>query len=281
MTVALEAIQSRFQKSLQEFFFGKIKQEEFVKRIGFKKHWFFDLWSNYEIIFDFLIYHHIPLFGIDADSRKNFTLAQRDYFMAENIVRFLERYPKEKIVVLAGDLHLAPGHLPAKIRMLAKRKKIKAPILTLYQNSPEIYWKLSEKQHLDHAFFVKIRDREYCRMHTPPVIVQQSYLNWLYHEGGGFDWADAKGSFLSIVQRIAEILDLKLPEDYENVEVYTCGDLSFLHKLKREKLYGKKEISVIKEEVVKSNSYFLPKARLVYLANVSLHHAAHLTLRFS
>ena len=69
MTVALEAIQSRFQKSLQEFFLGKIKQEEFVKRIGFKKHWFFDLWSNYEIIFDFLIYHHIPLFGIDADSR--------------------------------------------------------------------------------------------------------------------------------------------------------------------------------------------------------------------
>lgn len=274
ITVALEAVQARFQKSLQQFFLGKIKQQEFIKRIGFKRHWFFDLWPNYEIIFDFLIYHHIPLLGIDADSRKNFTLAQRDDFMARHIVDLLKKYPGEKIVVLTGDLHLAPGHLPAKIKMFARRKKIKAPILTLYQNSPAIYWRLSDKEHLDHVPFVKIRDGEYCRMHTPPVIAQQSYLNWLYHEGGEFDWADAKGSFLSIVRRIAGILDMKLMEDYESVEVYTCGDLSFLQRLRRKKIYTRTEMRVIEEEIVRSNSYFLPKARLVYLANVSLHHAA-------
>lgn len=274
IAAAFEAVQTRHQKHLQDFMVGRTTEETFLKKIGFRKNWFFDLWPHYQAAFDFLMHYHIPIFGIDADLRKELSLARRDAFMAEQILALVQKYPEDKIVVLVGDLHLAPDHLPNEIKILAKKQGLDIPILTLYQNSPEIYWQLSEEQHFDHALLVKMADKEYCRMHTPPLVVQQSYLNWLYHEGESFDWIDAKQSFLNMVERMATLLNLKLTHDYESVEVYTCGDLSFLSKLKRQKLYSKLEFDFVKNQVEKSSSCFLPQARLVYLANVSLHHAA-------
>lgn len=274
ITVALEAVQARFQKALEDFMLGKADSESFIRRIGFKKHWFFDLWSNYEVVFDYLIYHHVPMAAIDADNRKKMSLLERDAFMAERIVKLVKDFPDEKIFVLVGDLHLAPEHLPRAVKKLAAKEKLTLPILTLYQNSPEIHWQLSEKGLVEHADVVRIGPTEFCRQHTPPLVVQQSYLNWLTHEDDTFDWADAKVSFLHLVSRVAEITGLGLPMDHEDVEVYTCGDLSFLKTIKKKKLFSKNEFDFIKEQVERSRSCYLPRARIAYIANVSLHHAA-------
>lgn len=272
--VALETVQARFNFYLEDFILGKLTVENFIKKIGFKEHWFFDLWKNYEVIFDFLLYHHIPMRAIDADNRKKLSLLERDDFMAREIVQMAEEFPDEKIIVLVGDLHLAPEHLPKSIQKYAKKQKIDLPILSLYQNSPEIHWQLSEKGTVDHVNFVKISDSEYCRQHTPPLIVQQSYMNWLYHEDDFFDWVDAKSSFLDILRQIAKVIKIELPEDYENVEVYTCGDLSFVEKFKRRKIFTEEELQFIERQVLHSESYFLPRTRTVYIADVSIHHAA-------
>lgn len=272
--VALETIQARHDKHLDQFMAGKINETLFIKKTGFKKSWFFDLWGNYVVIFDFLKYHHVATFGIEMTGHENRSLLERDIHMAERIVELAKRYPDKKICVLVGDLHLAPQHLPREIETCAKRNKIKLPTLVLYQNSPEIYWRLSEKELVDHTLTVQIKEKSYCRMHTPPIIVQQSYINWLYHEEGVFDWVDAKGSFVQIVERVAQVLGLKLPADYENIEVYTCGDLGFMKLLSRKKLFTKKEMNFIRTQIENSESYFLSKARIAYIANVSIHHAA-------
>lgn len=280
ITVALEAVQARFQRHLDAYLVGSLKSRDFIRKIGFKKHWFFDLWAGYEIIFDFLAYHHIPIQAIDADNRKIMTLVERDDFMATEIIKLVKNFPEEKIIVLVGDLHLAPRHLPHKIKKLARKEKIDVPMVRLYQNSPEIYWQLSKKQHVDHTLLVKIREHEYCRMHTPPIIVQQSYLNWLYHEEGAFDWIDAKMSFIKLVERIASLLKVELPRDHEEIEVYSCGDLSFLKTLRGKRLFSRKNLAMIKRRVLESKSYFLPEVRLVYIANVSINHAAQEASRY-
>lgn len=272
--VALETVPAQYQKELDRFMDQKMTAAEFIKKIGFKKHWFFDLWGNYEVIFDFLRYHGIPVFAIEAARHEKKTLKERDVFMARRIAALAQKYPDRKIFVLVGDLHLAPRHLPAQIKKQAKKKKLKLPIVTLYQNSAQIYWKLSEKDLVDHTLIVKVADKAYCRMHTPPIIQQQSYLNWLYHEEGGFDWIDARSSFLSLVQRIASVIDMPLPPDWENVEVYTCGDLGFMRLLSRKREFTKKELEFIRRQIENSESYFLPAQRIVYIANVSIHHAA-------
>ncbi len=273
--LALETLQSRHQKHLDAFMQKQSSTEDFIKKIGFTKHWFFDLWKNYQILFDFAKHHKIKTFALDGDHRKTLDLKMRDTFMAKKIAELVELNPHAKIFVLVGDLHLAPKHLPKDIAKAAKALKIKPPrITTLYQNSTEIYWQLSEKNIVDHTDFVKIRKNEFCRMHTPPLIVQQSYLNWLYHEEGTFDWADAKSNFLSLVKQICEILNFKVPKDVEDIEVFTCGDLSFLNTLKRQKTFSPEEMKFINFQIRNEQSYFMPRARMVYVANVSIHHAA-------
>lgn len=274
IVVALETIQNRHQKYLDDFMLSKIDKDTFIRKIGFKNHWYFDLWPSYEIIFDFLKFHNVPTFGIETSSQEKRTLLERDDFMAEKIVSLAKRYPDKIIFVLVGDLHLAPKHLSKALRLEAKKQNIKLPVITLYQNSPQIYWTLSEKQQVDHTLIVKLSDKTYCRMNTPPIIVQQSYINWLYHEEGRFDWIDAKLSFLNIVERVAKVLDLKLPQDYENVEVYTCGDLSFMKFLRQKSKFTATELQFIRSQIESSQSYFLPEQRIAYIANVSIHHAA-------
>jgi uncharacterized iron-regulated protein len=272
--IAIETVQARFQKHLTGFMEGGLGADDFIKKIGFRKHWFFDLWRNYRVIFDYLLYHRVPLRAIDADNRKKHTLLDRDVFMAREIVKFAKERPADKIFVLVGDLHLAPRHLPGELKKLARREKLELPLLTLYQNSPEIHWDLSRRGNVDHIDVVQVSETEFCRQHTPPLIVQQSYLNWLYHEDDSFDWIDAKGSFVHLVEQVAGIVGLDLPKDFENVDVYTCGDLSFLKTLKRRKIFTKKELDFIRGQVVHSESYFMPRSRMVYIANVSIHHAA-------
>lgn len=277
IVVALETIQNKHQRILDCFMASVISDKDFIKKIGFQKHWFFDLWENYTVIFDFLKYHAIPTYGIEADNAEKRSLKERDIFMAERIVELAQKNPDKVIFVLVGDLHLAPQHLPREIQRAARsgRGGVSPPvILSLYQNSPTIYWQLSEKNLVDHTLLVKIRDGEYCRMHTPPIIVQQSYLNWLYHEEGAFDWIDAKASFVGIVERLATLLEIKLPADHDNIEVYTCGDLSFMRILRQGRLFNKKELRFIHGQVLRSQSYFMAKARVAYIANVSIHHAA-------
>lgn len=273
--VALETVQKPYQRYLNQLMLDGIDSETFIKKIGFKKHWFFDLWKNYEVIFDFLKFHEIPTFAIEAPLKEKKSLKERDEFMADEIVRLTAEYPDRVIFVLVGDLHLASEHLPKEIARVAKRNKVKAPtVTTLFQNSEAIYWHLSAKEMVDHTLVVKIKERSYCRMHTPPLIVQQSYMNWLYHEEGRFDWIDAKQSFINIVERIAHIVGFKLPADYENIEVYTCGDLGFMKILSRSRKFTKKELQFIRRQIENSESYLLPKARIAYIANVSIHHAA-------
>ncbi|HLD44761.1 MAG TPA: ChaN family lipoprotein, partial [bacterium] len=272
--ICIEAVQQRHQKHLNEFLSGTSDKDTFIKKIGFKAHWFFDLWENYSIIFDFLRYHKIPVFGIEMNSADKRSLKERDAFMAEQIVARAAEHPNKVVFVLVGDLHLAPPHLPREVNQRADKAKLNLPQVLLYQNSPEIYWQLSQKNIVDHTLIVKTGQGAYCRMHTPPIIVQQSYINWLYHEEGVFDWVDPKASFLLIVEQIAKILQLQLPADYAEVEVYTCGDLGFMRLTSFKKKFSKKELKFIQSQLLGSESYFMPQARIVYIANVSIHHAA-------
>ncbi len=272
--VALETVQSGHQKHLDRFMASEIDDKTFIKNIGFKKSWFFDLWQNYAVIFDFLKFHKIPVYGIEASGHDKKTLTERDKHMAGEICKIAASHPDKIVFVLVGDLHLAPKHLPKDIADAAKKSKQDLPTMLLYQNSPEIYWKLAEKDTIDHTLIVRLGERAYCRMHTPPIIVQQSYINWLYHDEGVFDWVDAKASFIHLVERIAQIVGITLPVDYEDVEVYTCGDLGFMKLLGRKKLFNKREIEFIRHQIENSESYFLPRVRIAYIANVSIHHAA-------
>jgi len=127
---------------------------------------------------------------------------------------------------------------------------------------------------------VRLDEKSFCLINTPPIVWQQSYLNWLENEEGEIDYQDPKHSFLDLAGRIARFLGIRLPKSKDEVEVFTCGDLSFLERLKEDPDFSAIERRRIQKQVELSESYYIPKHKWVYLANVSLNHAAEEATHF-
>ena len=292
IVLGLELINQRHQKDLDAFMGDKIAEETFVKKIGLRQRWVFDLWPNFKPLFDIAKFHGLPVVGIDAASLKA-NLQERDEATARLIVHLLKKYPRHKIFVLIGDLHLA--HLPGIVQRLCRGDPLRSPTIRagteprpyvsqkdviLYQNSDVIYWKLAEAGLEHRVEVVKIDERSFCRMHTPPVVCQQSYINWLEHEEGDIDFSDSKASFMELVRHIAKFLEIDVGDKAEKVDVYTCGDLSFLSKLKEGGKFSARELKALEKQILASESYFIPEKHIVYLANLSINHAAEEAAHF-
>lgn len=273
--VGFELIQRKHQKILDAYLAGRIGDDTFLEKIQFKKYWYFDLWENFKPIFEFARFHHLPVFAVEWSLEADATLEKRDKKSAEIIASIVEAHPGMKLILFAGDLHIAPEHLPRKVARALKTRGIQKRELVLYQNSEAIYWRLAEKELEEKVEIVRVSDREFCIINTPPIIWQQSYLNWLEHEEGSIDYADAKHSFVELLRQVADFLAIPLTQEMEEeVEVFTCGDLSFLKKLSDDDDFSKREIQRIKKQILNSESYCIPQKRYVYLANLSINHAS-------
>lgn len=275
--IALELLHRKDQPAVDEFLKGKISEEKFLKKIHLQKRWYFDLWENFRPIFEFAKYHRIPIYAVESAS-ENGSLRRRDQACAKTLIALHQAHPHQKIFLLIGDLHLAPAHLPREVQALAKQHRLPLNELTLYQNSEKIYWSLAEQEIEHQTDVVQIDEKSFCLINTPPIVWQQSYIQWLEQEEGEIDYADPKQNFLELTDQIAAILGIKLPSSKEEIEVYTCGDLSFLKHLKT--LLKKEQIDRLKKQILLSESYFIPQKRIVYLAHLSLNHAAEEATHF-
>ena len=171
--IGLELIHDRYQPIIDRYLSGRLSERGFVEKIGLKEHWVFDLWDNFKPLFDFSRYHEIPIYGVDA-APEGASLHERDEATAKVITRVMKENTGRRVFVFIGDLHIAPPHLPHKIRQELKPLGIKARELILYENSESIYWMLAEKGLDDETEVVRLKDGNFCRMHTPPIVCQQS-----------------------------------------------------------------------------------------------------------
>ena len=277
--IGLELIHKRHQNVVNRYLAGRLTNKTFLEKIGLREHWIFDLWENFRPLFDFSRYHGVAVYGIDA-APYGASIKERDRASADILADIIEKNPNRRMFVFIGDLHIAPPHLPKDLSLSLKRKGIEKRQLILYENSEKIYWRLAEEGLDDQTEVALLKDGNFCRMHTPPIICQQSYLNWLEHEEGEIDYADAKASFLELVDRITSFLRIKLSKERDDVEVFTCGDLSFLKRLRESGMFTKQEMEVVKRQILSSESYYIAKTRYVYLANLSMNHAAEEAAHF-
>jgi hypothetical protein len=273
MLLCLELFHKSLQPIVDGYLTGRIGEDAFLKRIRLRERWVFDLWNNFKPVLEFARYHRIPVVGTEV-APDGSSLTRRDKLSGAYIAELAQKYPRHQLLVLVGDLHLAPSHLPINVARSLRQRHLARKVATVFQNSDTIYWKLARKGVVEKVDIVQIRDDAFCLMNTPPIVCQQSYLNWLEHEEGEIDYADARHNFLELVDRIAHYLRIKTDTRKKEIEVFTCGDLSFLKALEKDRYFNRQEIKRIKSQILASESYFIPRIPLVYLANLSLNHAA-------
>ncbi len=290
IVLALEMVRRDDQPVLDEYMSGAISTEEFLEKIDYEHTWGFP-WSYYQPIFEKAFEHGLRVVGINSSSEGGaHTLEERDNIAAEIVAREALARPEAMIIVFDGDLHMAGPHLPAKIKEQLRRYGAKRKTLKIFQNNENLYWRLAES-HNEQVDVVRLRRDAFCVMNTTPLVKHQSYFNWENNREEltpvvQSDWMLSRDASLDygeqvhrIVRTIAGFFEIG-EEGLEDFTVYTTGDLDFLERLRENGEYTPDEVKDITVQILKNESYFITKGHILYLANLSLDHAAEEATHF-
>ena len=176
IVLGVETIYSRDQHILDEWWRREISAEEFRSRIRFDAEWGYD-WAPF---YDLLVTareHAEAIYGLDCMPREDLRkIGARDRHAAAKIAEFRERHPTAVILVLFGESHLAPQHLPARVRELLPAERV----LTVLQNVDALYWRVAGEQ-TDRVPAVRVNSETMCLFNATPLEKYESYRLFLDH----------------------------------------------------------------------------------------------------
>jgi uncharacterized iron-regulated protein len=167
VVLGVEAALSRDQEVLDSWWRREIGEDELRQRLRFDREWGYDWPPFYELLIA-AREHGEAVYGLDSMPRDDLrSIRSRDRHAAAKICEMRQRHPQAKVVVLFGESHMAPQHLPALLRELLPQERT----LTILQNLDTLYWRaIGEK-----AAAVSIADDTVCVFNSSPLEKYESY----------------------------------------------------------------------------------------------------------
>jgi hypothetical protein len=282
VVVALEFVEGKHQAQVDLLIAGRIKARAFLDRIGHPYRGAFDVWPHFEPIFEFARAHKLEVAAIDRRAGGSRSLQVRDGYAAKRIAAIALEEDRPLVLVLMGQFHIAPEHLPARV------KKALGPVarqhLVVYQNAEGVYWALAREGRADSTAAVEVRPGELCLVSSSPVVCQQSFLDYVEAELGDAPLEDrgAPAAFRHLAKVIGQLVGVDVTEALEEVQVVTPGSLGAgkWEALGKRAGFSRAEITALENHVLSRESAYVPRAKLAYLASLSLNHAAEEAAHF-
>lgn len=279
--VALEMLPGARDLDVARFLAGEISEETFLKKIDHHRRWPFGAFDAVRPIFELCRARSWRIIGLDIDDPGESTLAERDAYAAQKIISAVDAIGAgdARVFALIGEMHLAPSHLPRALDRAFARASIDGGVLRVHQNPERIWFEQNAIGAADEHDVLELDDGALAMLSASPVVCQQSFLTWLDQVQDGdvdpqLDGDAQQPGFASAVELLGRALELPVEGALENVEVVGPADLGFIDRLKRSKKFSPRELKSIREHVLSSESCYIPRARLVYLATLSINHAA-------
>ena len=128
----------------------------------------------------------------------------RDRHAAHKIGEIRQAHPNAVILVLFGESHLAPGHLPRALdeHMPSERK------VTVLQNVDALYWQAAGEKS-DHVEAVRVADGVVCAFNSTPLEKYENYrlhlTRWRRGDEGG---ADVAPTIYNLIDSLIRFLDI-------------------------------------------------------------------------
>ena len=168
--LAVETVFSRDQHILDEWWRREIDGEELRERMRFQSDWGYQ-WEPFYDLLRTAREHGEAIYGLDCMPREDLRkIAVRDRHAAEKLVEIRERHPQAAVLVLFGESHLAPQHLP----QAARQRLPLSRILTVLQNVDALYWQAAGEER-ERVEAVRVSEDVICVFNATPLEKYEQY----------------------------------------------------------------------------------------------------------
>lgn len=285
VVLGLETIFARDQHILDEWWRREIDEEELRRRIRFDLDWGYDWTPFYELLVT-AREHTEGVYGLDCMPREDLRkIGARDRHAAHKIGEIRGRHPNAVIVVLFGESHLAPNHLPLVLRQHLPE----AHLVTVLQNVDALYWHAAGEQH-EQVDAVQVNEDVVCVFNATPLEKYENYRlhlsRWGRNEEDGpdlvptfYNLIDSLLRFLAINQYSARngtqprfLVDL-LPE------VIAGSEDRLRRLLARAELTDDQKLALL-AQIEERGCAYLPRWNALYVQNFQMVYAAEEVARF-
>lgn len=279
VVLALEFVEARHQATLNAFLAGKLTEKRFLAKIGHPYRGPFDIWPGFAPLLALARRKRLEVVAIDRRAPGPRSLEVRDEAASQVIARALKADDRPLVLALVGQFHIAPGHLPRRVAQLSERK---LESLVVYQNAEGIYWSLAERGLAESTKAVEITERELCLVNASPVVCQRSFLDYVEAEAGDapLDEAGIALTFRHLAKDIGKLVGVDVRQASASLEVLTPSTMDFLDRIQRRGRFTRAELKLLEKHVLSLESSWIPRANAVWLASMSLNHAAEEAAHF-
>jgi hypothetical protein len=221
VVLGVETIFARDQQILDEWWRREIDEDELRQRIRFDLDWGYD-WTPFRDLLVAARDHAEGLYGLDCMPRGDFRQASiHDRHAAARIAEIGRRHPDAVIMVLFGESHLAPEHLPRLLRQGCPGQRV----VTVLQNVDALYWRAAgESCHQVHG--VRVCDDVICVFNATPLEKYENYRLCLERWGAGeSDAPDFSPAVYNLIHGLAQFLNINFYSPHNGTQPKFLIDL--------------------------------------------------------
>jgi hypothetical protein len=286
IVVGLETIFSRDQHIVDEWWRGEIDESELRQRIRFDLDWGYD-WTPFYELLSAAREHAAALYGLDCMPREDLRkIGARDRHAAGKIADIRQRYPDALVLVLFGESHLAPRHLPSHVRTALPNDRM----LTVLQNVDALYWRAAGEQ-AEHVEAVRVADDVLCVFNATPLEKYENYRLYLNRCVRDSDETPDLGpTVYNLIDGLVRFLGINLYSDHNTTqprllvdlmpEVYSRNSDALLRRLLSRKGFSTTQKRAMLHRVRERGSAYLAPLNAFYVRKFDMTAAAEDAARF-
>jgi len=285
VVLGVETIFARDQHILDEWWRREIEEGELRQRIRFDFDWGYD-WAPFYQLLVTAREHADGIYGLDCMPREDLRkIGARDRHAAHKIGEMRRRHPEAAIMVLFGESHLAPGHLPRRLREQMPQERT----LTVLQNVDALYWHAAGEQR-ERVEAVRVADDVACVFNSTPLEKYESYRLHLSRWGRGEeDGPDLVPTIYNLIDSLIRFLDINRYSSHNGTqpkflvdllpEVCAASEARLRRMLAREATFEEEQQALL-QRVEERGSAYLPRANVFYVREFQMMYAAEEAARF-
>jgi len=286
LVVGLETIFARDQHIVDEWWRCEIDESELRQRIRFDLDWGYD-WAPFYELLTAAREHAVALYGLDCMPREDLRkIGARDRHAASKISEIRHHHSEALVLVLFGESHLAPGHLPAQVRSSLPDDRT----LTILQNVDKLYWHAAGEKK-DHVEAVRLSDVVYCVFNATPLEKYENYrlyLNRCVRDDNATP--DLGPTVYNLIDGLVRFLGINLYSQHNTTqprllvdlmpEVYSRNSDAYLRQLLSRKGFSSSQRRSMLRRVRERGSVYLAPLNAFYIRKFEMVSAAEDAARF-